>query len=104
VSDHEHGPSPAGSPAGARPAALLVVRITPDDVGTRVSIRHRLDGSTLTDVVGHLVSWADAGPEGTGGRLTIRRRDGTLVAVLAATMVAAKVVPEPPAAPHHRRD
>jgi hypothetical protein len=77
-------------PRGARPAALLVVRISPDDVGRRVSVRHRHDASTLTDVVGRLASW-DAQV------LRIERRDGTFTEVREADVVAAKVVPDPPA-------
>ena len=45
-------------PSGGRPAALLAVRITPADVGRRVTVRHRTDDGRLTDVVGLLRSWA----------------------------------------------
>ena len=73
----------------ARPAARLVVRVTPDDVGSRVSLRLRHDATTLTDVVGQLESWE-------GDELAVRRRDGQVVRVRAADLVAGKVVPEPP--------
>lgn len=79
-----------GAPRGARPAALLVVRITPVDVGRRVSVRHRYDASTLTDVVGRLLTWDD-------DVLRIERRDGSVAEVAEADLVAAKVVPDPPA-------
>lgn len=68
------------------PAALLAVRVCPADVGRRVTVRHRLDGSTLTDVVGRLESWAD-------GTLVVVRRDGTPVRVAVDDVVAARVVP-----------
>jgi ribosomal protein S18 acetylase RimI-like enzyme len=71
--------------AAGRPAALLAVRITPADVGRRVTVRHRTGGGLLTDVVGHLRSWADGG-------LLVERRTGEVVAVPARDVVAAKVV------------
>ena len=92
MSDHQLPPGPGP----VRPAALLVVRITPADVGRRVTVRHRLGASTLTDVVGRLVAWE-------GGVLLVERRDGTVTAVAEADVVAAKVVPDPPTAPTHRR-
>ena len=67
-------------------AARLAVRVAPCDVGRRVTVRHRYEGTTLTDVVGRLVAWDD-------GLLTVERRDGSLVEVPAADVVAAKVVP-----------
>ena len=82
---------------GARPAALLVVRITPDDVGRRVSVRRRLDATTLSDVVGRLLSWSD-------DVLRIERRDGTVTEVPAGDLVAAKVVPPAPAPRDARAD
>jgi hypothetical protein len=86
-----------GAVPGARPAALLVVRITPDDVGRRVSVRRRLDATMLSDVVGHLLSWSD-------GVLRIERRDGTVTEVAAVDLVAAKVVPPAPARREGRPD
>jgi ribosomal protein S18 acetylase RimI-like enzyme len=80
------GPDPG---SGARPSAPLTVRISPADVGRRVTVRHRLDSSTATDVVGRLRSW-DGG--WTGG-LVVERRDGTPVGVPASDVVAARVVP-----------
>jgi len=81
------GPGP-----GARPAALLAVRISPSDVGSRVTVRHRYDATTLTDVVGRLLAW----DEGAEPALSIERRDGSVVVVPLALVVAAKVVPEAP--------
>lgn len=72
--------------------ARLRVRITPDDVGSRVSIRLRDDGG-YTDVVGHLESWAD-------GQLRVRRRDGEVATLSEGEIVAGKVVP--PAPPKRR--
>ena len=42
------------------PAALLAVRISPADVGRRVTVRHRIDDGRLSDVVGVLRSWDGA--------------------------------------------
>ena len=67
-------------------AARLAVRLSPADAGRRVTVRHRYEGTTLTDVVGVLVAW-DAGV------LTVERRDGRLVEVPEADVVASKVVP-----------
>jgi hypothetical protein len=54
-----------------------------------VSVRRRVPEG-FRDVVGVLESWHD-------GMLRVRRRDGTIVEFDEAEMVAAKVVPDPPA-------
>ncbi|MFE7117760.1 GNAT family N-acetyltransferase [Streptomyces sp. NPDC057654] len=70
------------------------VRITPADVGKRVSVRRVIDTSGMvekfTDTVGVLTSWAD-------GVLRITRRSGETIPVEEATLVAGKVVPPAPA-------
>ncbi|MBI0297052.1 GNAT family N-acetyltransferase [Streptomyces sp. PRKS01-29] len=72
----------------------LEVRITPDDVGKRVSVRlvteDREPGATFTDVVGVLTSW-------TEGTLSITRRTGEPVKIAESSLVAGKVVPAAPA-------
>ncbi|MCF2532938.1 GNAT family N-acetyltransferase [Yinghuangia soli] len=69
-------------------------RITPEDVGRRVSVRRLLSGPDepvqYGDVVGDLTGWAD-------GVLTITRRDGSVARVAERTLVAGKVVPPAPA-------
>ncbi|MFD9071930.1 GNAT family N-acetyltransferase [Streptomyces lasiicapitis] len=72
----------------------LEVRITPSDVGKRVSVR-RVDeggarGAGFTDTVGVLTSWND-------GVLVITRRTGEIVRIAERTLVAGKVVPAAPA-------
>lgn len=72
----------------------LKVRLTPQDVGKRVSVR-RLTGDSaaggrFTDVVGVLTSWDD-------GVLSITRRSGAAVRIAESSLVAAKVVPAAPA-------
>ena len=76
--------------------ARYVVRITPADVGERVTVRSRLpdsvdtdDGPAVTDVIGTLKSWS-------GGVLQVERRDGTVVDVAEGDLLAAKTVPPPP--------
>ncbi|GII64384.1 hypothetical protein Skr01_44690 [Sphaerisporangium krabiense] len=69
--------------------ARLVVAISPDDVGRRVTVRRR-DPDGFRDAVGVLESWRE-------GVLRVRKRDGTLVEIAEASVVAAKVVPERPA-------
>ncbi|MEU6118455.1 GNAT family N-acetyltransferase [Streptomyces sp. NPDC047117] len=72
----------------------LEVAITPADVGKRVSVR-RLAGpgestERFTDTVGVLTSWDD-------GVLSITRRTGEEVRIMASSLVAGKVVPAAPA-------
>ena len=76
-------------PSSVRPAALLIVRITEQDVGRRVTIRHRIadPSASLTDVVGHLRAWSN-------GLLVVERHTGEQVEIAEVDMVAAKVVPE----------
>lgn len=70
------------------------MRLTPDDVGKRVSVRRltgdRAAGERFTDVVGVLTSWDD-------DVLSITRRGGETVRIGASSLVAAKVVPAAPA-------
>jgi N-acetylglutamate synthase len=70
--------------------ARYVVRITPADVGQRVSIRARTHAGPCepptTDTVGILRSW-------TGGLLHVERRDGTVVQIPEADLLAARVIP-----------
>lgn len=73
--------------------ARLRVRITPDDVGSRVSVRLQDETGGYTDVVGQLEGWAD-------GELRVRRRDGEVVTLSERRVVAGKVVP--PAPPKRR--
>lgn len=74
--------------------ARLVVRITPADVGKRVSVR-RLTGADdgaekFTDTVGVLTSWDD-------GVVLVTRRTGETVRIAESSLVAGKVVPAAPA-------
>ncbi|MBP0460752.1 GNAT family N-acetyltransferase [Streptomyces montanisoli] len=72
----------------------LVVRITPSDLGKRVSVRRLTGGSDgapeFTDTVGVLTSWND-------GVMLITRRTGEVVTLDDSTLVAGKVVPDAPA-------
>ncbi|MFE5090345.1 GNAT family N-acetyltransferase [Streptomyces sp. NPDC056638] len=72
----------------------LEVRITPADVGKRVSVRRTAEpgsqGPKFTDTVGVLTSW-------DGGVLSITTKSGDSVRIAASTLVAGKVVPAAPA-------
>ncbi|MEU6016102.1 GNAT family N-acetyltransferase [Streptomyces sp. NPDC047515] len=72
----------------------LEVRITPADVGKRVSVRRVTErgprGAKFTDTVGVLTSW-DAGV------LSITTKSGDSVRITESTLVAGKVVPAAPA-------
>ncbi|SOD61034.1 Acetyltransferase (GNAT) family protein [Streptomyces zhaozhouensis] len=76
--------------AGAR----LEVRITPDDVGKRVSVRTETGAgegaARFTDTLGILTSWTD-------GVLTLTRRSGETASLAESALVAGKVVPPAPA-------
>ncbi|HEX3614841.1 MAG TPA: GNAT family N-acetyltransferase [Sporichthyaceae bacterium] len=68
---------------------VLALTISPDDVGSRVSVRRRLPDGGMTDAVGQLLRWSD-------GTLVVARRDGTLTEIAEDSVVAGKVVPPPP--------
>ncbi|MFD4143436.1 GNAT family N-acetyltransferase [Streptomyces sp. NPDC058572] len=72
----------------------LEVRITPADVGKRVSVRRLSEGEAgaekFTDTVGVLTSWNE-------GVLVITRRTGESVRIAESSLVAGKVVPAAPA-------
>ncbi|MFD7899739.1 GNAT family N-acetyltransferase [Streptomyces sp. NPDC059743] len=72
----------------------LRVRLTPADVGKRVSVRQLTEGGAgpekFTDTVGVLTSWDK-------GVLLITRRTGESVRVPESALVAGKVVPAAPA-------
>ncbi|MFI1932702.1 GNAT family N-acetyltransferase [Streptomyces sp. NPDC020330] len=72
----------------------LEVRITPADVGKRVSVRRRTDsggeGAEFTDVVGVLTSW-------DSGVLSITPKSAESVHIVESSVVAGKVVPAAPA-------
>ncbi|MGW0573395.1 GNAT family N-acetyltransferase [Streptomyces tauricus] len=76
------------------PHFRLEVRVTPSDVGKRISVRRLREGAPegekFTDTVGVLTSWDD-------GVLLITRRSGESVRIPESTLVAGKVVPSAPA-------
>lgn len=67
------------------------MRVTPNDVGRRVSVRQRLEGPgpSATDTVGRLLSWDD-------DTLRIQRKDGSVAAIPAADLMAGKVIGDQP--------
>jgi N-acetylglutamate synthase len=73
------------------------IRITPADVGKRVSVRRVAEIArgrpVFSDTIGVLTSWSQ-------GVLIITRRDGQAVHIAQSSVVAGKVVPDRPA---HRR-
>ncbi|MET7328730.1 hypothetical protein [Nonomuraea sp. NPDC005650] len=72
-------------------AARLIIAITSQDIGARITTRRRVPGG-FRDAVGILVSWEN-------GLLKVRKRDGTVVEIQEETLVAAKVVPAAPPRP-----
>jgi 8-oxo-dGTP pyrophosphatase MutT (NUDIX family) len=92
-------PSPPGRRGvpGARLQARAVHRVTPDDIGQRVSIRHlEVTGASTppraTDVVGRLLGYE-------AGVLAVVDRDRQLALVAEAAIVASRVVPPHPRLP-----
>lgn len=73
--------------------ARFQVRITPQDVGSRVTIRSRIPAAPgephHTDTLGVLRSWEE-------GRLRVERRDGTLVELAESDLVGARPIGPPP--------
>lgn len=72
----------------------MVVRIGPDDVGERVSVRFRLPQPepgepAESEAVGWLRAWRD-------GALTIERRGGTHAVIDEGDLIAGRTVPPPP--------
>jgi ribosomal protein S18 acetylase RimI-like enzyme len=65
--------------------------LTSQDVGRRVSVRHRVDDKA-TDAVGHLLDFTDTS-------LQVLRKDGEVADIPAADVVVAKVVPRRPVRP-----
>jgi hypothetical protein len=76
--------------------ARYVVRITPDDVGRRVSVRARIRSrpgqASTTDTLGYLRSWSD-------GTLVIERGDGARVEISETDLLAGRPIPPPPSRP-----
>jgi hypothetical protein len=67
-----------------------VIDVRPGDSGMRISLRRKLPEGGYGDVLGNLLSWAD-------GVVRVERRNGEVVAVAEADVVAAKRIPPPPA-------
>ena len=63
--------------------------VGPGDSGVRVSLRRRLPGGGLGDLLGELESWTD-------GIVRVRARDEVVHDVAEDDVVAAKRVPPPP--------
>jgi len=72
-------------PAGVR----YVIDVGPGDSGVRVSVRRTLPEGGFADTLGVLLSWAE-------GVLRVEKRDGSVVEVPEADVVAAKRIPPPP--------
>ena len=76
--------------------AAYRVRISPQDVGRRVTVRRRIPAGggmpSTTDVVGVLRAWE-------AGALRVQRRDGVTVQIPASDVVAARVIPDRPRPP-----
>jgi N-acetylglutamate synthase len=68
--------------------AIGRLRISPSDVGRRVSVRY-LTEEGLTDVLGQLVSWSGDWPAGI---IKIRKKDDSCQDVVSGKIIAAKVV------------
>lgn len=79
-----------GKPGGGAGDVRYTRDAGPGDSGVRVTVRRRLAGGGLGDVVGDLEQWLD-------GVLVIRDRRGTVHEVAEQDVVAAKRIPPRPA-------
>ena len=71
---------------------IYTINVGPGDSGVRISLRRRLPDGGLGDVLGELLGWDE--------QVRVQRKDGTVVTIDPATVVAAKRVPP---APERRR-
>jgi hypothetical protein len=67
----------------------FTIDVGPGDSGVRVSLRRTLPEGGYGDVLGDLLSWAD-------GTVRVERKDGSVVEIAEADVVAAKRVPPAP--------
>jgi hypothetical protein len=77
--------------------ARYIQRLTPDDVGSRVSVRRWVEdgerGMRPSDVVGRLLAWSE------DDVITVRTRAGDEVDVYVPEILASRVIPEHPVLP-----
>ena len=69
-------------------AAIGRLRISPSDVGRRVSVRH-FDGTVLTDTLGILISWVGDWPKGV---IRVKKKDQSTQEIVSGKIFAAKVI------------
>lgn len=69
-------------------SAIGRLRISPSDIGRRITVRHLADAE-LTDVLGHLVSWVGDWPTGVIG---VRKKDDSIQEIVTGKIFAAKVI------------
>lgn len=69
-------------------AAIGRLRISPSDLGRRVSVRH-FDGSNLTDTLGILISWTNDWPQGL---IRVEKKDKSIQEIISGNIFAAKVI------------
>ena len=69
-------------------SAIGRLRISPSDIGRRVTVRHLADAE-LTDALGHLVSWFGDWPTGVIG---VRKKDDSIQEIVTGKIFAAKVI------------
>ena len=80
-------------PPHRRLGAAYANEVGPEHVGRRATIRYLVDEDGRqrpTDVVGHVRAW------GEDGTVEVERRDGSLVTLPAAAIMASRLVPDPP--------
>ena len=85
------------------PRLRLRLSLGPDDVGTRVMVRHLLPAGGATDVLGVLEAWGGAAGSAQNAtdaesapQASVRRSDGQVVTVAVSDIVAGHRIPAPP--------
>jgi hypothetical protein len=71
-----------------RTGVTFTINVGPGDAGVRISLRRTLPAGGFGDVLGELLSWDTV--------VRVQRRDGVVVEIPAADVVAAKKIPPPP--------
>ncbi|ASU82674.1 hypothetical protein CDO52_07625 [Nocardiopsis gilva YIM 90087] len=67
----------------------FTTEVTPDDLGRRATLRIQLPDGRFRDIVGVLESWQNR-------VIKVRRRDGSVIEVIADDVVGSKIIPQKP--------
>ncbi|CAM3934361.1 hypothetical protein GCM10009799_40280 [Nocardiopsis rhodophaea] len=75
----------------------FTTEVTPDDLGRRATLRIQLPDGRFRDIVGVLEAWQN-------GVIMVRRRDGSVIEVIADDVVGSRIIPQQPPRRRGRAD